>query len=310
MPQLARSLQMEPIPLPELRPSPRRHRRHQRGQQTFCNGRISHAGSCDRDGRPTTRIPSNAISSGDLNASTKWLWNHDPGTLGSSQGSSVHPAIGVSSDDAAREFYMTYSGHGGEIYHLSFATDKNATHFVYDTNVYVVDPSQLANLEMDMNDVMADGRTVILGTQCSTYSKSWEYTYQSGGHPHWRASNIPCDPKKWAANTWHHIQIASHRDGNGIATYDWVNVDETNTDFQNASGDSAPSLGLLIRELSPVKFGWNHLAAAVDQVIDAHMRMPDQSEITLFEQLGPSRALFRRPLAKPHTRRRKIDRRD
>jgi hypothetical protein len=115
--------------------------------------------------------------------------------------------------------------------------------------VYVTNPSQLANLEMDMNDVMADGRTVILGTQCATYSKSWEYTYQSGGHFHWRSSNIPCDPTKWSANTWHHIQIASHRDANGIATYDWVSVDGVYTDFQNATANSALSLGWAIGDL-------------------------------------------------------------
>jgi hypothetical protein len=198
---------------------------------------------------PTPRIPANAISSGPLEGSSRWQWNHDPGTPGTSQGSSVYPISGLSPDNAAREYYMTYSAHGGEIYHVSFATDKVATHFIYDANVYVTNPSQLANLEMDMNDVMPDGRTVILGTQCATYSKSWEYTYQSGGHFHWRSSNIPCDPTKWSANTWHHIQIASHRDANGIATYDWVSVDGVYTDFQNATANSALSLGWAIGDL-------------------------------------------------------------
>jgi hypothetical protein len=197
----------------------------------------------------TTRIPSNAIASGDLNASTRWQWNHDPGTPGTSQGSTVYPVAGLSSDNVAREFYMTYSARGGEIYHVSFATDKVATHFVYDANVYVADPSQLANLEMDMNDVTADGKTIILGTQCSTYSKSWEYTLAASGHPHWHASNIPCDPMKWSANTWHHIQIASHRDNSGNATYDWVGVDGQYTDFQNATGPDALSLGWAIGDL-------------------------------------------------------------
>jgi hypothetical protein len=192
---------------------------------------------------PSPRIPANAISSGPLDASSKWLWNHDPGTPGSSQGSSVYPVSGLSSDNAAREYYMTYSGRGGEIYHLAFATDTKSTHFVYDVNVYVADPSQLANLEMDMNAVMADGRTVILGTQCSTYSKSWEYTYRTNGKGGWHSSKIACDPKKWAANTWHHFQIASHRDANGIATYDWVGVDGVYSNFQNAVGDSAMNLG-------------------------------------------------------------------
>lgn len=191
----------------------------------------------------TSRIPANAIASSDLDASTKWQWNHDAGTPGSSQGSTVYPVSGFSSDNAAREFYMTYSARGGEIYHVSFGTDMTATHFVYDANVYVVNPSQLANLEMDMNDVTADGKTIILGTQCSTYSGSWEYTLVAGGHPHWHASNIPCDPLKWSANTWHHIQIASHRDNSGNATYDWVGVDGQYTNFQNATGPDALSLG-------------------------------------------------------------------
>jgi hypothetical protein len=196
----------------------------------------------------TSRIPSNAISSGVLDGSSRWQWNHDPGTPGSSQGSSVYPVSGLSPDNAAREYYMTYSGRSGEIYHLSFAKDLNATHFVYDAYVYVVDPSQLANLEMDMNDVMANGKTVILGTQCSTYSKSWEYTYYSGGF-HWHSSNIPCDPKTWSAKTWHHIQIASHRDSNGIATYDWVGVDGVYNNFQNATVNSAASLGWALGDL-------------------------------------------------------------
>jgi hypothetical protein len=198
---------------------------------------------------PSHQIPAYAISSGPLEGSTRWHWNHDAGTPGSSQGSTVYPISGLSPDNAAREFYMTYSSHGGEIYHLSFAIDKIATHFVYDANVYVTDPSQLANLEMDMNDVMPDGRTVILGTQCSTYSKSWEFVYQGGGHPHWRSSNVACDPRKWSANSWHHIQIASHRDANGIATYDWVNVDGVYGDFQDASYDSSFSLGWAIGDL-------------------------------------------------------------
>jgi hypothetical protein len=148
----------------------------------------------------------------------------------------------MSADNAARQFYATYSAHGGEIYHISFGTDTNATHFVYDAYVYIDDPTQLANLEMDMNQVMADGRTVILATQCSSYSRSWEYTTVSGG-THWHASNIPCNVKTWTAKTWHHVQIASHRDAAGIATYDWIGFDGTYTDFQNATGNSAQSLG-------------------------------------------------------------------
>jgi len=186
-------------------------------------------------------IPSNAIASADLDASGSWSGEHDSGTAGSSRGSMVYPAKTPLYDDA-REFYMTYSAHGGERWHLSFAKSATATHFVYDTYVYLVDPSQVANIELDMNQVMSNGKTVIYGTQCSSYTKTWEFTTVSGGS-HWHSSNIACNPKNWAANTWHHIQIASHRNSSGDVTYDWVNVDGTHSVFKNATGYSAESLG-------------------------------------------------------------------
>jgi hypothetical protein len=195
---------------------------------------------------PASRIPSYAISAGNLDASTNWQWNHDPGTPGSSQGSTVYPVSGLSPDDHARKYYMTYSRNGGEIYYLNFGKDTQATHFVYETYVYTSDASQIQNLEMDMNQVMADDRTVILATQCSSISKRWDYTLTTNGGTHWHPSNIPCNPLTWAPNQWHHIQIASHRDDNGNVTYDWVNVDETYTDFVNATGYSAESLGWAI----------------------------------------------------------------
>lgn len=190
---------------------------------------------------PVGSIPGNAIASANLDSASNWAYSHDGGTPGASRGSTVYPANTPLYDDA-REFYMTYSSHGGEIYHLSFGRDASATHFVYDTYVYLVDPSQVQNLEMDMNQVMADGRTVIFGTQCSSISNTWEYTTVSGG-AHWHRSNIACNPKNWSANAWHHVQIASHRNGDGVVTYDWVNLDGTHSEFQGASGLSAEKLG-------------------------------------------------------------------
>ena len=196
--------------------------------------------SGDPNGTPDS-IPSNAIASADLDTSTNWAYEHDAGTPGSSRGSTVFPAPTPLYDDA-REFYMTYSKKGGERWHFSFAKDASATHFVYDTYVYITDPSQVANLELDMNQVMSNGATVIFGTQCSSYTKTWEYTYVSGG-AHWKSSNIPCNPKTWAAKTWHHVQIASHRNSSGDVTYDWVNVDGAHSVFKNATGYSAEKLG-------------------------------------------------------------------
>lgn len=189
------------------------------------------------------------LSSSDLDGADNWEWNHDPGTPGSSKGSSLYPVTSPSLDNAARGFFVTYSDHGGEIYHLSFAKDTTVHNFVYDTYIYLDDPSQIENIEMDMNQVMSDGRTVILATQCAGTTGTFEYTTISNGGTHWHASNIPCNPKKWSAKTWHHVQIATHRDDSGIVTYDWVNLDGVATNFENASGPSAEKLGWAMGDL-------------------------------------------------------------
>jgi hypothetical protein len=137
---------------------------------------------------------------------------------------------------------MTYSNGGGERWHNSFAKDSSATHFVMDTYVYVKNPATLANLELDLNQVIPNGKTVIYGTQCSTYSKSWEWTYYSSGY-HWHSSNISCDPRSWSANTWHHIQVGFHRDSNGVVTHDWVNFDGKQSSFSGATANAAKSMG-------------------------------------------------------------------
>jgi hypothetical protein len=188
-------------------------------------------------------------SSGDLDGSTDWEWNHDPGTPGSSTGSTAYPISSPAMDGAARKFYFTYSDGGGEIYHLSFAHDTTVTHFVYDTYIYLTDPSLVENVELDMNQVTSDDRTVILATQCASGSGTWEWTAVSNGGTHWHPSNIPCNPKTWTANTWHHVQIATHRDDSGNVTHDWVSLDGTTSNFQNAVGPSAESLGWAMGDL-------------------------------------------------------------
>jgi hypothetical protein len=189
------------------------------------------------------------VTAGDLDGADNWEWNHDPGTPGSSSGSTLYPVTSPSMDNTARGFFVTYSDHGGEIYHLSFGKDTTVSNFVYDTYIYLPEPSQIENVEMDMNHVMADGRTVILGTQCAAGSGTFEYTLVSNSGTHWHASNIPCNPKKWTANTWHHVQIASHHDNSGNVTYDWVNLDGTATNFENATGPSAEKLGWELGDL-------------------------------------------------------------
>jgi hypothetical protein len=193
-------------------------------------------------------IPANAVAV-DLNPLGNWQWNHDPGTPGTSVGTTNDGIGSPSLSGSSREFKASYSDRGGEIFYISFASDTAATHFVYDTYVYVTDPSQLGNLELDMNQVTANGQTMVLGTQCSSYSKTWEYTTNYNGGFHWNSSNIPCNPLTWTANTWHHVQIASHRDNQGNATYDWVNLDGTLSYFVGATGFDSKALGWAVGHL-------------------------------------------------------------
>lgn len=189
------------------------------------------------------QIPSNAISSGALAGASGWTWTHDTGTPGTSVGSSSYPISNPSLTGRAREFYVSYWDHGGERYHLSFGHDLTATHMVYDSYVYVEDVTQLANLEMDLYQVLGNGMTVFFATQCSGYSGTWEYTYVSAGKSHWHTSNVPCNLKSWKPKTWHHVEYAVHRDNSGNVTHDWVNVDGNMQYFKYATAFAGKYLG-------------------------------------------------------------------
>lgn len=189
------------------------------------------------------RIPDNAIGASELESSPDWQWEHDSDTKGWSTGHSNFPIYPDGHGGLpGRQFVTSYGNNGGQRYHLSFGRDAAATHFVYEANVYLVNPAQIANVEMDMNQVMADGRTVIFGTQCSAHSKSWEYTYVNKTGTHWRASNIHCNPHDWGTKKWHKVQIAFHRDDDGNVTYDSIGFDGVYTNFQGATVLSAESL--------------------------------------------------------------------
>jgi len=180
-------------------------------------------------------IPASAISSGDLDTSIGWYEGHDGGTPGKSTGSTAYPVITTVYDDA-RQFNMTYSDRAGERWATYVGADTRSTHFVLDTYVLLPNPSQVLNLEMDVDQTLANGNTVILGTQCSAVTTSWEYAWTVGPHlDHWWSTNLPCNPQLWAANVWHHIQIGMHHDSKGVVTHDWVTLDGVTNTFANGT---------------------------------------------------------------------------
>ena len=183
-------------------------------------------------------IPSYAISSGDLDGAGNWSEDHDGGTPGESKGSTVFPASTPVYDDA-RKFYMTYSDQAGERWSNTFTHDTESTYFVLDTYIFLPNPSEVKNIEMDINQVTSNDETIILSTQCSGEIGQWEYGDSVGKHDHWKSTGIKCNPKDWAANVWHHVQIGEHRDTNGFVTHDFVILDGVYNAFKNATLESA-----------------------------------------------------------------------
>jgi hypothetical protein len=187
-------------------------------------------------------IPSNAISSGNLDGTTNWIEMHDAGTPGEAVGTTLYPATTPVYDEA-RLFSMTYSERAGERWSNSFAIDTKSTHFALDLYVFLPDPSQIENLELDLNQVTKDGETLIMSTQCSGNKGVWEYGVGGIGNSHWETTKIKCKPASWAPNVWHHIQIGEHHDSKGVITHDWVTVDGVYTPFVGATKAHGKKLG-------------------------------------------------------------------
>jgi hypothetical protein len=147
----------------------------------------------------------------------------------------------------AREFQTTFTNYGGERYWASIGHDPAATNFLYDTWVYLDGPANgIANLEMDINQVMQNGQTAIFGFQCDGYSKTWDYTINNGTPENpsdgWVHSTQTCDVQDWSVNTWHHVQILYSRDDSGNVTYQSVWLDDVEQDIA-ATVPSAFALG-------------------------------------------------------------------
>jgi hypothetical protein len=199
--------------------------------------------------QPSATIPSIAIDSGDLTGLGNWKYEHDEATPGSAIPSQQYPVSTPSLDGASRQFIVPFTGGGGARASVVFAQDSTATHFVYDIWVLLANPNKVMNVEMDMNQVV--GRyTYIFGTQCAHGSKSFEITYVSD-QSHWRTTNIPCDPQEFKANTWHHFQIATHRDNARHITYDYVVVDDKKTEWKDETVVAAERLGWTPGDLVP-----------------------------------------------------------
>jgi hypothetical protein len=192
-------------------------------------------------------VPSNAVAVTGIHTLKNWQATFDSGTGSGSSTGTMLMVGSPSVSGAARKFLTSYANFGGERYSVLFGSDSAATNFFYDTWIYPAGPTNdIANIEMDLNQVMANGQTVIFGFQCDGWSSTWDYTTNAGTPQKpkdlWLHSTSSCNPRAWTTNTWHHVQIQFSRDNQGDVTYRSVWFDGAKQEI-NATVPSAFALG-------------------------------------------------------------------
>jgi hypothetical protein len=167
-------------------------------------------------------IPSYAYVQQQIDLLPGWRIKHDPATPGTATGS-MTLVSNPTRTGQTEKYVTTFTNNGGILYSNTYGNDTDSKNFVYDVWVWLTANSVLSNLEMDGNQVIRNGNTIIYGFQCSGYAGVWEYTENSGTvdapKAHWLKSTAPCNPGKWTRDTWHHIQISVSRDDSGNVTY-------------------------------------------------------------------------------------------
>ncbi len=195
---------------------------------------------------PVSSVPVDALVLKEVQAQNSWQAVNDTAVSGGATGWMTltgSPSI----TGAAREFATQFTNNGGERYFATIGADTGASNFLYDGWVYIGGSSSgVANIEMDMNQTMANGQTVIYGFQCDGWTSTWDYTENAGSAStpldQWVHSYSYCNPRTWSTNSWHHIQISYSRDQYGTVTYKSVWMDGVEEDIY-AAVPSAFALG-------------------------------------------------------------------
>ncbi len=190
---------------------------------------------CDTDvaitvgGASSALVPATALVAGSVQAIANWSAVHDSGTPGSSIGGTSLTSS-PSRSGVARGFLMDYSYYGGERFAIRFGADEVAQNFLYDGWFYIANSNaDIATLELDLNQTMPNGQTVIYGFQCDGWTGTWDYTANGGSASApkdvWIHSGQGCNVKNWGVNSWHHVQIQYSRDTVGNVWYNYVMLD-------------------------------------------------------------------------------------
>ncbi|HZC42636.1 MAG TPA: hypothetical protein VE195_00590, partial [Acidobacteriaceae bacterium] len=208
--------------------------------------KIDVTSATDNVASDTSVVPSSAVTVSSLESMRSWTAKHDGGTSGSASGKMY--LVGSPSHSGVSRKFVTYTSHyGGERYSVVFGDDRSSTHFMWDGWVYLTSSmSHITNLEMDLNQTMPNGQTVIFGIQCNSSANRWDYTENLGtaSHPkgHWAHSSAYCNFHHWGTGKWHHVQMEYWRTNTGKVTYQYVWLDGTRHTL-NKTVFAARSLG-------------------------------------------------------------------
>jgi hypothetical protein len=191
--------------------------------------------------------PSSAKVVSSVQTLSGWSAQHDTAMSGSSSGSTAVVTSPTLSGHS-RKFVAHYSGSGGMRFSKSFADDRTSLDFLYDAWLYIPSGTgSIANIEMDLNQTMTSGSTLIFGFQCDGYKGKWDYSENTGSTTKpvgkWVSTSLACNPSSWSRSKWHHVQIAySRASSGGHITYKSVTLDGT-THSINKTVFAARSLG-------------------------------------------------------------------
>lgn len=191
-------------------------------------------------------VPGSAVHVSHIEMLSNWRGTNDSAVTGWSSGV-MSLVTSPSHSGHARKFVTKYSHYGAHRYSVSYEDNRTSRNFFYDGWVYIAGPStNLGNLEMDVNQTMPDGKTVIFGVQCDGYSSTWDFSVNRGSasHPNgdWAKSKAYCNPRNWSTNTWHHVQMSYSRNDSGWVTYKSIWLDGHQYPV-NVTAYSAYSLG-------------------------------------------------------------------
>jgi hypothetical protein len=149
---------------------------------------------------------------------TIWQMNHDAGTPGSATGTSTYPATAPDGTPNCREFQMTLTAGGGEIYHANVMKDSSKFDtFCYETEEFYPDPSNFACIERDLEQADSTGAYVDMATQLNGHAGFLDYT--SSNPKGWQHTAVKANPMGIAKGTWYVTKRYFRNLGGGKVLY-------------------------------------------------------------------------------------------